>query len=401
MTREMALARLRGADWLATAAVFFNALDGRAGRTRAVGGIVRDTLLGIERSGTDIDLATELAPEAVIIRAEAAGITAHPTGIEHGTVTLAVNSIAAEVTTLREDVESFGRRAKVRFGTDWFRDAERRDFTMNALYADPDGTLFDPLDGLNDCLAHRVRFIGDPDQRIDEDRLRVFRYFRFAASHGRQAFDPLALNACERAAGTLDALSAERVGAEMVRVLALPEMAATMRQMVRSEILGSDVAPASALDAFERLEAIKGARTAPARLAVLQVSGVDLTALGRRWRLSNAVIGQAESMNGASALALKEDWSALAYFYPAHWAQGIDVAVAIGERDELWRAAALAAVEALAPGRFPISGADLMALGFAPGPGLGRALRTLERLWIESGFRMEKQALLERARLLK
>ncbi|RYY39097.1 MAG: CCA tRNA nucleotidyltransferase, partial [Sphingomonadales bacterium] len=171
------VARLKTADWLVRdeTQTLLRLLGGNDGRTRAVGGIVRDTLLGRDLIPTDIDFATALLPHEVAILAERAGIAVHPTGIEHGTVTLRLNNLTAEVTTLREDVETDGRRALVQFGTDWTRDAERRDFTLNALYAGFDGELFDPLGGLGDCLAGRVRFIGDPARRIEEDRLRVYR----------------------------------------------------------------------------------------------------------------------------------------------------------------------------------------------------------------------------------
>src|SRR5690606_8946166 len=149
----------------------------------------------------------ELLPHEVALLAERAGATIHPTGIEHGTVTVRLGTLVAEVTTLREDVETDGRRAVVKFGTDWVRDANRRDFTLNALYADLDGTLFDPLSGVDDCIAGRVRFIGDPDQRIAEDRLRVYRFFRFSASHGGEKFDDAGIEACRAWAGRLDTVS--------------------------------------------------------------------------------------------------------------------------------------------------------------------------------------------------
>src|SRR5690606_29914829 len=176
-------------------------LAGETGRTRAVGGIVRDTLLDRPRENTDIDLATELLPHEVTLRAERGGAIVHPTGIEHGTMTVRLGALVAEVTTLREDVETDGRRAVVRFGQDWARDAGRRDFTLNALYAGIEGDLFDPLHGLADCIAGRVRFIGDPVRRIEEDRLRVYRFFRFSASHGGEQFDPEGLAACASFAG--------------------------------------------------------------------------------------------------------------------------------------------------------------------------------------------------------
>ena len=194
--------RLKSAPWLANpdTQAIFSLLDGEGERTRAVGGIVRDTLLGMARDNAEIDFATELEPDEVMARAARVGVASYPTGIAHGTVTLRLNSLVAEVTTLREDLETDGRHAVVRFGTDWKRDAERRDFTINALYADTFGSLFDPLGGSGDLTEPHIRFIGDPDQRIEEDRLRVYRFFRFSASHGGERFDNAGLAAVERAA---------------------------------------------------------------------------------------------------------------------------------------------------------------------------------------------------------
>ncbi|HEX4016097.1 MAG TPA: hypothetical protein VHX15_05110, partial [Frankiaceae bacterium] len=225
MIPKMAQDRLTNAEWRMRPETrrIFSLLDGAAGRTRAVGGIVRDTLLDRQRDDAEIDFATELLPDEVMQRAGEAGIGVYPTGIEHGTVTLRLGEFAAEVTTLRQDVATDGRHAKVRFGTDWVRDAERRDFTLNALYVGSDGALFDPLHGLDDCLAGRVRFIGDADRRIAEDRLRVYRFFRFSASLGGERFDDEGLTAVGRAANDLGDLSAERVGGEMRRMLELPK----------------------------------------------------------------------------------------------------------------------------------------------------------------------------------
>jgi poly(A) polymerase len=234
MSLEPYSARLRQAGWLTGPETqqLLRMLDGGSGRTRAVGGIVRDTLLGLPRANTDVDFATELTPDEVVARAGTHGASAYPTGIDHGTVTLRLGTVVAEVTTLREDIETDGRRAVVKFGTDWARDAARRDFTLNALYAGIDGTLFDPLGGLPDLLAGRVRFIGDAAQRIEEDRLRVYRFFRFSASHGAEKLDPDGLAACEAAASRLGSVSAERVGSEMMRMLGLRRVANTLKAMV-------------------------------------------------------------------------------------------------------------------------------------------------------------------------
>ena len=196
---------------------------GQAGiRARFVGGCVRDRILGSADENTEIDLAVDKPPETVMKALEAARIKVVPTGLKHGTVTAIVEGRPFELTTLRRDVETDGRRAVVAFTDDWLEDAKRRDFTFNALYADPDGTIWDPFDGRADLLAGRVRFIGDPDARIAEDRLRVLRFFRFYAWFGKPPLDGPSFDACRRNAGALGALSGERVRKELLRLLAAP-----------------------------------------------------------------------------------------------------------------------------------------------------------------------------------
>jgi len=393
VSRAEALDRLRAAGWLRRAETqkLLAVLDGAAGRTRPVGGIVRDTLLG-RRHGTDLDIATELPPLEVIERAEAAGLAAYPSGIAHGTVTLRCGDLTAEITTLREDVETDGRHAIVRFGSDWTRDAERRDFTMNALYAGSDGTLFDPLGGLDDCLAARVRFIGDPDRRIAEDRLRVFRFFRFTASHGGQRFDAAGLAACRRAARGLAGLSAERVGSEMRKMLALPEIAATLTAMRDIGIL--DLADAERFAAYERLAATP---ILAGRLALL-VAAKDADAVQKLWRLSNAEMREATEILAAARLLAAGQFNEAAYCYPRHIAAAVPVAGAL----ENWPAEAVTdAIEkfaGLAVPAFPVAAGDLVALGIRPGPDLGRQLQQLERQWIESGFTLDRRTLLDGVR---
>ncbi|MBN9346836.1 MAG: CCA tRNA nucleotidyltransferase, partial [Devosia sp.] len=239
MIAKAALQRLKDAPWLRDPATqkIFALLDGERGKTRAVGGAIRDTLVDHEREATEIDFATELLPREVMRRAGEAGVAAYPTGIEHGTITLKVDDRVAEVTTLREDIETDGRHAVVRFGWGWTRDAERRDFTMNALYSDMEGELFDPINGVEDCLSGAVRFIGDANKRIAEDKLRVYRFFRFTASHGHEQFDEDGLVAVHKAAGDLHNISAERVGNEMRRMLALPRIARTLETMAQTGVL--------------------------------------------------------------------------------------------------------------------------------------------------------------------
>lgn len=383
--------RLRTAPWLLdpdTQAIFA-LLDGAAGRTRAVGGIVRDTLLGMERAGGEVDLATELLPDEVMARAARHGVAAYPTGIAHGTVTLRRHALVAEVTTLREDVETDGRHAVVRFGTDWKRDAERRDFTINALYADHRGALFDPLGGAGDLTTPTVRFIGDADRRIAEDRLRVFRFFRFSASHGGEKFDPAGLAAVKRAAGTLGMLSAERVGGEMRRILGLARIAATLRAMKEVGVLAFDEGLLGRLRSYGM-----GARRPNffARLAILVASGkADLQA---DWRLANEDMGRARAIIAAARLLEELRVHEAAYRFPEALDDGVDVAAVLAGWTEAGKSAVVDQLAQVTVKPFPLGGEDLLARGFAPGPGLGAELSRLERLWIASGFALDRDALL-------
>lgn len=394
-SQNEAMRRLKSATWLPVIAPFFEALDGEAGTTRAVGGIVRDTLLGIERGKTDFDFATQLLPVEVMARARRAGLVAHPTGIAHGTVTVVAGDVTVEVTTLRQDVETFGRHARVQFGTDWTADALRRDFTMNALYCGPSGELFDPLDGLADCLAGRVRFIGDADQRIAEDRLRVYRYFRFSASHGGQQFEHEALSACERAVDGLEALSAERVGGEMVRLLGLPQCAKTLQIMRDIGIMSEWAFSEPVIAAFDHLEALEVPVTATMRLSVIQLLVGDAEKLRDQWRLSNRDMAEIENFTDAATLAQQGLWVELAYRFSVISDHAIALAAAVEGRERTWMDHGAAIVAGLGPIHFPVSGKDLIARGFS-GPNLGIELRRLETIWLESGAKLDRDALLAR-----
>lgn len=398
MSEQETLARLKAAAWLADAKPFFDCLGGDDGATRAVGGIVRDTLLGRAQTTTDIDLATVLRPQEVMERAQAADIRAHPTGLEHGTVTLVAGGVTAEVTTLREDVETFGRHAKVRFGTDWAKDARRRDFTMNALYADAAGALFDPLGGLGDCLARKVKFIGNADNRIAEDRLRVYRYFRFAASHGAQQFDAEALAACARVADDLDQLSAERVGSEMVRLLGLAKIGETLGEMKTCGVLDDIVMSQQTLERLVRYESLGFSPELSGRLALILAGGIEAEKLQDKWRLSNAQINAARSVFQACGDVLFGQVAEVAYRLPEHKFTIVAVASVLGEKDERWLAEHMAQMEQLVPDGFPVSGKDLVRLGYHPGPELGAELKRLEKCWLEAGYGYDKAALLAMAR---
>lgn len=387
-----AIAGLKDAEWLARPETqqVFALLDGARNRTRVVGGIVRDTLLDRWRERPEIDFATELMPDEVMRRAGEQGIPVYPTGIEHGTVTLKLGTMTAEVTTLREDVETDGRHAVVRFGTNWGHDAERRDFTLNALYVGPDGTLFDPLGGLDDCLAGIVRFIGDADQRIAEDRLRVYRFFRFSASHGQENFDHAGLDAARRAAGTLDNLSAERVGAEMRRMLALSKVARTLAVMTEARILAFPPALVNWLGAYER-HANKP--NLSGRLALL-VEALGSKGLKERWRLSNDDIAIAERVLSAARLLAEFRVNEAAYRFPASLADAIDVAATIANWTEAGKSAVVQHLQGIEVPTFPITGSDLIAKGMKSGPALGSELERLEKKWIASDFTLGRAALL-------
>jgi poly(A) polymerase len=392
VTLEAALKRLKQAEWLTRSETrqVFALLDGALGKTRAVGGIVRDTLLDRWRERAEIDFATELEPADVMRRAGERGVPVYPTGIEHGTVTLKFGDLTAEVTTLREDVETDGRHAVVRFGTDWRRDAERRDFTLNALYADADGTLFDPLGGVDDCLAGIVRFIGDADARIAEDRLRVYRFFRFSASHGQERFDPASLEAVRRAVGDLGNLSAERVGAEMRRMLGLAKVARTLSTMAEAQILAFPPALVAWLGVYER-HANKPDLSG--RLALL-IEALGSRGLQERWRLSNDDITLAERVLSAARLLAEFRVNEAAYRYPAALADAIEVAATLANWTEAGKSAVVQHLEGIEVPTFPINGDDLLAKGLRPGPQLGAELERLEARWIASSFRLDRGELL-------
>lgn len=382
--------RLEGADWLALPAVraIFAALDGEAGKTRAVGGVVRDSLIGKLRVHADIDMATELLPVAVMQKAKAAGIAAYPTGIEHGTVTLVLDGTTVEVTTLRQDVVTDGRHAEVAFGTDWVADAERRDFTLNALYCFADGRLFDPLDGAADLVNGRVRFIGDAATRIAEDGLRVYRFFRFSASHGGEHYDAEGLAACRDAAGRLEHLSRERVGVEMLRMLALPKVARTLAVMREIGLLALDEATIKSLLRYETL----GGQCAEARLALMG----EPEAMQALLRLSNERVDKTRRIDGAAEFLARGEASWAAYRFGEDAVEGLAVAAARNDwpRERLMETARDLARLQVAP--LPVSGKDLIALGMKPGPSLGAKLTELERAWVESAFTLERDALLAR-----
>ncbi|MGN6155581.1 MAG: CCA tRNA nucleotidyltransferase [Sphingomicrobium sp.] len=357
-----------------------DALGAGAGETRYVGGAVRDDLLGLPVN--DVDFATRLRPDQVVERLQVAGLKAVPTGIEHGTITAVSDGHPYEITTLRRDVETFGRRATVAFTDDWKEDAARRDFTINALMADPlTGEIFDYFDGLPDLEQRHVRFIGDPFERIAEDHLRILRFFRFHARFGRGEPDSAALEACTARANDLMALSRERIADEILKLLSGADPVATVRIMLDRAIL-KPVIPEIAVDSWTSLQALVRAESdagiAPdplRRLAALlprdpQVAG----AVAARLKLSN----RARKRIGCAAEAEISEPRSTAYRIGVECA--LDRLLLAGKPVE---AAALAS---WSPPRLPIGGGALIKRGIAEGPAVSRTLRTIEDRWVAAGF---------------
>ncbi|MBD8677139.1 CCA tRNA nucleotidyltransferase [Sphingomonas sp. CFBP 13720] len=354
------------------------ALDADAGGARYVGGAVRDTLLA--RDVSDIDIATIHTPAEVVRRLEAAGIKAVPTGIAHGTVTAISDGTVVEVTTLRHDLTTDGRHAEVAFTDDWQADAARRDFTINALYADlRGGTVHDYFGGLDDLAAGRVRFIGDPLRRIAEDHLRILRFFRFLARFG-DVPDADGLAACIARANDLMALSRERIADELLKLLATRGAVAIVRLMVTYGIL-RPVLPeidAAAVDRLTALAATEAAAALPAdpirRLAAL-LPPAQAEAVAARLKLSNA-----QRKRIAVALAIDPPQPPLALGYRIGIEGAIDRALLAGDID------AVAELRDWTRPVLPLSGGALVERGLAKGPDVARALRAVETQWIAERF---------------
>ncbi|WP_018259802.1 CCA tRNA nucleotidyltransferase [Methylobacterium sp. WSM2598] len=363
--------------------------------TRLVGGAVRDALLG--RAVADVDLATTLLPETVMRRAAASGLKPVPTGISHGTVTVVAHGEPFEVTTLREDVETDGRHAVVRYGRDFGRDAARRDFTINALFADAGGHLHDPVGGLPDLAAGRVRFIGDPAQRIREDYLRILRFFRFHARYGRGPLDPAGLAAAIAARDGLATLSRERVRVEMLKLVAAPGAPEVVAVMSATGLLQRLLGGIGDLGRLARLRSRDDPPDPVRRLAALAVqSEADADRLREGLRLSKAeharLAGAAAALAALHGATEAIDAAALRRQVARHGLPAIIDATMIlaGEPRPILNEEARELLASLAAGRiavplFPVTGAQLVAGGAAPGPGLGRALAAARAAWLAEG----------------
>jgi poly(A) polymerase len=392
-------------------------LNADGGEGRVVGGAVRNSLMDLPVS--DIDIATTLTPEIVMERATAAGIKAVPTGLQHGTVTLIIDGKPFEVTTLRTDVETDGRHAKVAFSTDWKADAERRDLTINALYADAKGEVVDLVGGLADIETRNIRFIGDAARRIAEDHLRILRFFRFFAYYGSGRPDAEGLKACSVARSKLKTLSAERVWSELRKLLGADDPGRALLWMRQVAVL-TEILPETerwGIDAIPSLIATeKALGWAPDPLlrlaAIVPPDAARLQALAERLKLSNA---EAASLKAWATAAPVNDEMSSAAFERLLYRNGVDgiivrlkLALAVargkaeGDFDEMARSARLGKLLDQAAGwkkpQFPVNGGDVMLAGIASGPRVGELLAALENQWVEENFASDRAALLARLR---
>ena len=399
------------AEWLGAPAVqrLLSVLSADGEGARVVGGAVRNTLMG--HRVTDVDVATTCEPGETRRRLDAAGIKAVDTGIDHGTVTAVIDRKGYEITTLREDVETDGRRAVVRFGRDWRHDAARRDFTVNALYADADGTVHDFVGGRDDIERAVIRFIGDAETRIAEDYLRILRFFRFFAWYGKGRPDAEGLKACARLRRGIAGLSAERIWTEMRKLLAATDPSRALLWMRQAGVL-TQVLPESekwGIDGIHGLveaeRRLGWAPDAPLRLMVLIPPREDIASgLAARWKVANTVrdrlraaARQADIASSASIADLRQQ---LYRGDPQAVVDRLRLAITRAGWDSgEGRALANLLAEALTWQRpvFPLAGRDLIDRGRAPGPALGATLARLEDAWAASDFALDRDALIAMA----
>jgi poly(A) polymerase len=399
---------LAGQPWLAAPASrkVLDALTAGGRPARFVGGCVRDGLLGRALAGGEIDLATPEPPEQVMALLQAAGLKAIPTGLAHGTVTALIDGRHFEITTLRRDVATDGRHAKVAFTDDFQADAARRDFTINAMSCDPQGRLFDYFGGRADLAAGRVRFVGPPAQRIAEDFLRILRFFRFLAHYGQLPADPLALQACADAAPQIARLSAERVQAEMRRLLDASNPVPVLDLMAASGVLAQVVPGTPPRDRLARLLALAPDGDWLLRLAALLRGQAGAAEVAWRWRLSSRdaerLLMLAEQPLPPLRATPAERRQALHRLGAGHYGDLVRLAAAEASADGAGALLAEALVESAhwQPRSLPITGHDVMALGVPAGPVVGEVLAGVEAWWTERDFAPDRAACLEEARQL-
>lgn len=405
-------------DWMGARDTFaiLDAISAGGASVRFVGGCVRDAILG--RPVSDIDLATDAEPARVIELLAARKIRTVPTGIDHGTITAIPDERPFEITTLRQDVETDGRRAAVKFTRDWSVDAARRDFTMNALSADPDGTVYDYVGGLSDLRSGSVRFIGDAAARIAEDHLRILRFFRFHATYASTVPDAEALQACREASGYVEKLSGERVWQEMARILVVDEpmqVFALMEDTRILRVLFPVRRSTSRLQALAALEGMLNVAPEPVRrlTALIQPDRKEASQIAARLRLSradtsrldNLSASRGESRAGMPALALRRALYTLGVDFfrdliLLDWADQIarDPSAAGGNIQD-WKDTWDAANDWIPP-HFPLTGEDIIAAGVREGPDVGEILEDVEEWWIDQAFRPDRDGCLERLRLM-
>jgi poly(A) polymerase len=398
--------RLPHAEWL-TDADTRAVMEALGAGARFVGGAVRNSLMGEPVS--DIDIACVETPEKAKLLLEAKGIKVVPTGIEHGTITAVMPSRHFEITTLRVDVRTDGRHADVAFTGDWLEDAKRRDFTINALYADADGAVHDPLGtGLADVEARRVRFIGDADARIAEDYLRVLRFFRFHAWYGRGEPDAAGLKACAEARDGLRQLSGERVQSELLKILAADNAVSAMRQMAATGILPVVLPEASRLERFENLVEVEVNQLFTSdpllRLgALLDLDKDGVATLAARLKLSNKDRARLTAMltdrtKIVAYLSIREVRKALYLMGAECFKDRVMLgwgADRKGHNTFQWRAM-LAMADSWQKPAFPLTGQMIKAAGVPEGPEIGRVSREVEEWWIDSDFTDDEFSIIER-----
>ena len=374
------------------------ALGGAGREARFVGGCVRNSLLGVPVS--DIDIATIHRSEQVMERCQAAGLLVVPTGLSHGTVTVVVNGQHFEVTTLRRDVETDGRHAVVDFTNEWAVDASRRDFTLNAIYMDIDGSIDDPVGGIPDLRAGRVRFIGDPDTRIDEDALRILRFFRIHACYGRGPLDREGLAACRRQAGNVAGLAGERIRVELLRLIIAPGAGAVVEAMQQADILLPLFPEVIDSAAFRRLIKIEGGTADPLRRlsALLPAPALQIA---RRLRMSRQQRTRLVHMEHDRVNPCAKEQAMRVQLYRLGTDRFIDAVMLDWARSDRNPAAfrqALRLAETWDPPAFPLRGADLRNLGLPQGHRVGDLLRHIEERWLAADFAGDREACLAWAR---
>lgn len=408
------------ADWLAEPELqkLLAALSRDGEEARIAGGAVRNALLG--RPVSDIDVATTTVPDETARRAEQARFRVVPTGVEHGTMTVMVAGRPVEVTTLRADIQTDGRHAVVRFGRDWKLDAERRDFTINGLYATAQGQVIDLVGGLADLEQRTIRFIGDPEQRIREDYLRILRFFRFFAQYGAGRPDAEGLKACARMKEGIDRLSAERIWIELKKLLGASDPSRALLWMRQAGVL-SKVLPESekwGIDAVHGLVAAeRDLDWEPDPLlrleAIVPPDAARMAAMAERLKLSRAEAQRLADWAFALTPQTDADEAELARMLYRAAGRGVEDRLALalaaarakGAGDDGALVAAAGFDRLLRRARkwerpvMPVGGEDLKTIGLEPGPAMGKALRRLEDAWIASGFALDREALIEKARL--